>query len=201
MTLVAGVVLLLGMAVPCLAMDQPPQQPEQLRAWLIGHLVTDMEALGTFDGTTLAKVPGIVKALTDDQVALLAQYYFLTRSKTEQDAYIYSLQQQGSNKEQVNAAKAAIADLLTRMNDQIVACYEAIRPMAEPVQYVAQICYASVPGWCCSTGCYVPEWYYNNGCFVGPCFNPAYSGLLGGSRVPCLLQPQQPLLHALRQDR
>ena len=95
------------MAGTALAIDQPPQEPEQQRAWLVGHLVTDMEALGTFDGNTLAKVPGIVNALTDDQVALLAQYYFLTRSKTEQDACLYAMQQQGYTDEQVNEAKAA----------------------------------------------------------------------------------------------
>ncbi len=133
-------------------------------------------ALGTFDGNTLAKVPGIVNALTDEQVALLAQYYYLTRSKTEQDAYLYSLQQQGYADQQVNEAKAGIADLLTTMNDQIEACYAQFTPMAEPVQYLAQICYASVPGWCCHARCYVPEWYYDNGCFVGPCFNGIYAG-------------------------
>ena len=164
------------MAGTAVAIDQPPQEPDQLRAWLVGHLVTDMEALGTFDGTTLAKVPSIVNALTDDQVALLSQYYFLTRSKTQQDAYLYSLQQQGNTDEQVNAAKAEVADLLTTMNDQTVACYDQFAPMPEPVQYLAQICYASVPGWCCHARCYVPEWYYDNGSYVGPCFDAAYAG-------------------------
>ena len=117
------------MAGTALAIDQPPQEPQQQRAWLVGHLVTDMEALGTFDGNTLAKVPGIVNALTDDQVALLAQYYFLTRSKTEQDASLYAMQQQGYADEQVNEAKAEIADLLTAMNDQIEACYAQFVPM------------------------------------------------------------------------
>jgi hypothetical protein len=78
-----------------LAVDQPPQEPEQMRAWLVGHVIADMEALGTFGGKAFAKVPGIVDRLTDDQVALMAQYYYLTRAKTEQDAYLYSLQQQG----------------------------------------------------------------------------------------------------------
>ena len=64
-----------------------------------------------FDGTAIAKVPRIVSALTDDQVALLAQYYFLTRSKTEQDAYLYSLQQRGETDGQVDEAKAPVADL------------------------------------------------------------------------------------------
>ena len=161
------------------AIDQPPQEPNQQRAWLVGHLVTDMEALSTFDGNTLAKVPAIVDALTDDQVALLAQYYFLTRSKTEQDASLYAMQQQGYADEQVNEAKTQIADLLTELNDQTVACYSEFVPMPQPVQYLAQICYASVPGWCCHARCFVPDWYYDNGCYVGPCFNAAYAGIWG----------------------
>jgi len=176
LTVAAGVVLMLCMADACQTMDQPPQEPDQQRAWLAGHLVTDMEALGTFDANTLAKVPGVVNALTDDQVALLAQYYFLTRSKTEQDASLYALQQQGDTDEQVNEATAEVADLLTTMNDEIDACYTQFVPMPQPVLYIAQICYASVPGWCCHVCCFVPAWYYDNGCFVGPCHNAARSG-------------------------
>jgi hypothetical protein len=175
-TVVVVLLVFFTAATTALAIDQPPQEPEQLRAWLVGHLVTDMEALGTFDTGTLAKVPGIVNALTDDQVALLSQYYFLTRSKTQQDASLYALQQQGRSDEQVNEAKAEIADLLTVMNDQAVACYDRFVPMPQPVQYVAQLVYASVPGWCCHARCFVPEWYYDNGCYVGPCFNAAYAG-------------------------
>ena len=176
----AAVILTTALAAAtAFAIDQPPQEPEQQRAWLVGHLVTDMEALGTFDGNALAKVPGIVNSLTDDQVALLAQYYYLTRSKTEQDAGIYALQQQGHAEDQVNAAKAEIADLLTTMNDQIVACYDQFVPMPEPVQYISYVIYASVPGWCCHARCFVPEWYFDNGCYVGPCFNAAYAGIWG----------------------
>ena len=119
-----GVFLAAGTA---LAIDQPPQGADQQRDWLVGHLVGDMQALGTFDGNTLAKLPGIVKGLTDDQVALLAQYYFLTRSKTEQDAAIYAMQQQRCTVEQLNAARAEIADLLAAMNNQIEACYAQFR--------------------------------------------------------------------------
>jgi len=161
------------------AVDQPPQEPEQQRAWLVGHLVTDMEALGTFDGNTVAKVPGTVNALTDDQVVLLSQYYYLTRSKTEQDASLYAMQQQGYSDEQVNAAKAEIADLLTAMNDQTVACYDEFVQMPQPVQYLSYVIYASVPGWCCHARCFIPEWYYENNCYVGPCFNAAYAGRWG----------------------
>jgi hypothetical protein len=160
-----------------LAIDPPPQQPNQLRAWLVGHLVTDMEALGTFDGNTLAKVPGVINGLSDDQIALLAQYYYLTRSKTEQDARIYAMQQQAVTAVQLNAVRAEIADLLAAMNDQILACYRELALMPQPVQYVAQICYASVPGWCCYASCFVPPWYYDNGLFVGPCYNAACAGV------------------------
>ena len=105
------------------------------------------------------------------------------------------MQQQGYADEQVNEAKAQIADLLTEMNDQTVACYDQFATMPQPVQYLGQICYASVPGWCCHARCYVPEWYYDNGCFVGPCFNAAYCGRLGRAGLQRLLQPRQPLLH------
>ena len=63
------------------------------------------------------------------------------------------------------------------MNDQIETCYVQFLTMSEPVQYLAQVCYASVPGWCCNTECYVPAWYYAKGCFVGPCYNRAYAGV------------------------
>jgi hypothetical protein len=86
------------------------------------------------------------------------------------------MQEQGYTEDQVNEAKAPIADLLAEMNDQTVACYQQFVPMSQPVQYLAQICYASVPGWCCHARCFVPEWYYDNGYYVGPCFNAAYAG-------------------------
>ena len=108
----------------------------------------------------------------------MGQYDFLSRSKTEQDAYLYALQQQGRTEDQVAEAKAPIAELLTAMNDEIVACYDQFITMPQPVQYLSQVCYSSVPGWCCNAGCFVPTWYYDNGCFVGPVFDAACSGLL-----------------------
>ena len=177
MPFVVAVVLTLCTAGSCPAVDQPPQEPEQQRAWLVGHLITDMEALGVFDGTTLAKVPGIVNALTDEQVALVSQFYYLTRAKTLQDASLYAMQQQGYSDEQVNEAKAAVADVLTAMHDEIVACREQFILMPRPLVYLANIIYASVPGWCCRARCYVPDWYYDDGYYVGPCFDSTYAGV------------------------
>ena len=113
-------------------------------------------------------------------MAILSQYYYLTRSKTEQDASLYAMQQQGCTDEQLIAAKAQIADLLTAMNEQIAACYAQLAAMPQPVVYAAQVCYATVPGWCCRAGCFVPDWYYDNGCFVGPCCNAAWAGPWAG---------------------
>lgn len=172
--------LVLAAASPAPAMDQPPQVPQQQRAWLIGHLTADMEALGTFDASAVARLPGIVNSLNDDQVAILTQYYFLTRSKAEQDAYLYAFQQQGSTQAQIAAATAQIADMLAAMNQQIAACYAALASMPQPVVYCAQVCYASVPGWCCHAGCFVPAWYFSNGCYVGPCRQIAWSGPWAG---------------------
>ena len=107
----AAFLLVMLMAGTAVAIGEPPQDSQQQRAWLVGHLVTDMQALGTFDGNAIARVPAIVNALTDNQVALLTQYYYLTRSKAGQDASLYAMQQQGNTEEQVNEAKGRIADL------------------------------------------------------------------------------------------
>jgi hypothetical protein len=159
-----------------LAVDEPPQDPQLQRPWLVMHLTTDMKALGTFDQKALAAAPAIINALPDGQVALLARYYYLTRAKTDQDGYFFSLPQYGYTAADVTAVRAQVADLLTMMNNQLAECCNQLASMPPPVQYVAQLIYASVPGWCCGARCFVPEWYYNNGCFVGPCLNAAFAG-------------------------
>ena len=189
------------MAGNVMAIDQPPQDPQQQRTWLVGHLATDMEALGTFDGNALAKVPGIVNALTDDQVALLSQYYFLTRSKTQQDAYLYSLQQQGDTDEQVNAAKAEIADLLTAMNDQTVACYDQFVPMPEPVQYLAQSLLRQRAGLVLPCPVLRPRVVLRQRLLRRAVLQRRLLGHLGGAGLPRLLRPRQPFLRALPQRR
>ena len=158
-------------------LDQAPAAPGQQREWLRVHLLKDAELCGIFDGDTMTKILATLRSLSDDQLALLCQYYLLVRSKTEQDAYLYSLQQQGCTTDQINAAKSAIADLLGEMQSQADTCYGRIRTLGAPVQYLAQIEYASIPGWCVSSRCCVPGWYYANGGFVGPCYNPGYCGV------------------------
>jgi len=158
-------------------LDQPPADAAQQREWLQVRLLKDAEICGIFDGDTTTKVMATLRNLSDDQLALLCQYYLLVRSKTEQDAYLYSLQQQGCAADQIDSAKAAVADLLGEMQSQADLCYAKIRTCGEPVQYLAQVEYASIPGWCVSTRCCVPGWYYANGGFVGPCYNAGYCGL------------------------
>ena len=65
----------LPLAGTALAIDQPPQEPRRSS----GHGSSGIwsptwKPSARSTAATLAKVPGIVNALTDDQVALLAQY-------------------------------------------------------------------------------------------------------------------------------
>jgi len=167
---------ILLMAGTALAFDQPPQESQQQRAWLVDHLVADMEAVGAFEGYA-DEVPSIVSTLTDDQAALLAQYYYLTRNKAEQDAYLYSLQQQDYTDEQINQALAQTVGHVMGMSYQIAAYNRQFAHMPQTVQFLAQLCYASVPGWCCQVRCYIPDGYFDNGCYVGPCFTASYAGI------------------------
>ena len=159
------------------APDQPPADPGQQREWLRAHVLKDAESTGTFDSDATAKASSSLQELPDDQVALLCQYYMLTRSKTEQDAGLYALQQQGASEQQINEAKAGVADLMSEMQSQGDACYSQVQTLGEPAQCLAQIVYASIPGWCVSTQCYVPAGYYSDGNFIGPWWNARYCGV------------------------
>jgi len=175
----AGIAALLLMSFAAgntLALDQPPAEPEQQRAWLVGHLVTDMKGLGIYSADDFAKVSDTVNDMTDDQVALLAQYYYLTRAKTQQDASLYAMQQQGYSDADVDEQKTQIADILTQLQDETDACYAGLQTLGTPVQYLGQVVYSSVPGWCVYSRCCIPDWYFANGCYVGCAFNPAYCG-------------------------
>jgi hypothetical protein len=173
--LAVGAVLTLRPVDSCRATERPPREPEQTRAWLVGHLVTDMEALGTFGGTEFAKVPGIVNALTDDQVSLLARFYYLTREKTEQDARLYAVQL-SDTEEALARAKAQVADLLTQEHNRIEQTYSELATVNPGCETLCQVVYASVPGWCAYNRYAVPDWYYGNGCYVGPVFSAGYCG-------------------------
>ena len=176
MPLVAAVVLIFCTAGSCLAVDQPPQEPDQQCAWLVGHLVTDMEALGVRCG---GAHEGAGNCQPPDQRpgGVGSAILLLDSAKTEQDSGLYAVQQRGDTDEQVAEAKAEVADLLTAMHEEIVACREQFVLMPQPVLYLANICYATVPGWCCRARCFVPDWYYDDGCYVGPCYDSAYAGI------------------------
>jgi hypothetical protein len=158
------------------AMDQPPGEPQQQHAWLIGHLVTDMKDLGIYSADDFAKVSDMVNDMTDDQVALLSQYYYLTRAKTQQDAGLFAMQQHGYSDADVDGDKAQIADILTQLQDEIDACHAELQTLGSPAQYLGQVVYSSAPGWCVRSRCCVPEWYCAEGCYVGCAFNSAYCG-------------------------
>ena len=90
------------------------------------------------------------------------------------------MQQQGCSDEEVNAAKAEIADLLAYQQEQIDACYSQSSRWASPSSTLAQVVYSSVPGWCAYSQYCVPDWYYDNGCYVGRLQPPATAAI-----TPC----------------
>ena len=172
---VAAILFVLGLTGTALAIDQPPETVPQQRAWLLSHLVTDMQSVGSFTSDDIARMVTLVNTLTDDQASLLAQYYYLTRAKTEQDARLYAVQQTESD-ETLAQAKAEVADLLARLNNQIKQTYSELATISPGCQVLCQITYASVPGWCAYNQYAIPDWYYSDGCYVGPVYSTGYCG-------------------------
>ena len=171
----ATVLVLVSLTGTCLAMDQPPETAPQQRAWLLSRLVTDMQGVGSFTSDDIARMVTLVNALTDDQVSLLARFYYLTREKTEQDARLYAVQL-SDTEAALAQAKAQVADLLTQQQNQIEQTYSELATVNPGCQTLCQVAYASVPGWCAYNQYAVPDWYYGNGCYVGPVFSAGYCG-------------------------
>jgi hypothetical protein len=157
------------------AVEQPPETAPQQRAWLLSHLVTDMQSVGTFQSDDIARMVTLINTLTDDQVNLLTRFYFLTREKTEQDAQLYAVQQT-EDADALAQAKAQVADLLTQLHNQIQQTYSELATINPGCETLCQVAYASVPGWCAYNQYAIPDWYYNNGCYVGPVFSAGYCG-------------------------
>ena len=170
-----AILLALGMTGTAPATDQPPPEPEQQRAWLVGHLVTDMQTTGAFRSDEIVATVGLVNALTDDQTRLLARFYYLTRAKVEEDARLYAMQQTDTE-ETLAEAKAEVADLLARLQRQIWRAYRELAAMNPGCQTLCHIAYASIPGWCECHDYAIPDWYFGDGCYVGPVLSARYAG-------------------------
>jgi hypothetical protein len=172
--LLAAIVLTFVFTGTTLAIEQPPDTAPQQRAWLVSHLVTDMQSVGSFSSTDTAQMVTLVNSLTDDQVGLLARFYCLTREKTEQDAQLYATEQTESG-DALAQAKAQVADVLAQLQGQIQQTYAdlAANPACETL---CQVAYASVPGWCAYNQYAIPAAYYSGGCYVGPLYAASYCG-------------------------
>jgi hypothetical protein len=168
-------VLAPGLIGTARAVDQPPETAPQQRAWLLSHLVTDMQSVGSFTSDDIARMVTLVNTLTDDQASLLARFYFLTREKTEQDASLYAVRQTEGDGA-LAQAKAQVAELLAQLQSQIQQTYSEVATINPGCETLCQIAYASVPGWCAYNQYAVPDWYYSNGCYVGPCYSANYCG-------------------------
>jgi hypothetical protein len=172
--------LALGLSGTTFAIEQPPALASQQRAWLLSHLVTDMQNVGTFQSSDIARMVQLVNTLGDDQIGLLSRFYYLTREKTEQDAELFAVQQTDTS-EALAQAKAQVADLLAQLQNQINATYSELASINPGCQTLCQFAYASLPGWCAYNLYAIPDWYYSNGCFVGPAYSAGYCG---GYAVP-----------------
>ncbi len=157
------------------AIEQPPETVSQQRAWLLSHLVTDMQSVGSFTSTDIAQMVTLVNSLTDDQASLLARFYYLTREKAGQDAQLYA-EEQTETGDALAQAKAQVADLLKQLQNQIQQTYSELATINPGCETLCQVAYASVPGWCAYNQYAVPDWYYNNGCYVGPVYSANYCG-------------------------
>jgi hypothetical protein len=167
------VLLVLGRTGTSLAIDQPPATAAPQRAWLLSHLTTDMRGVGSFTSDDIAQAQRLINSLRDDQVSLLARFYYLTRAKTEQDAQLYAVQQTDTA-ETLAQEKAQVADLLAQLQSQIEQTYSELATINPGCETLCQVTYASVPGWCASNQCAIPEAYYHNGCYVGPVYSASY---------------------------
>ena len=164
-----------GLIGTALAVDPPPATAAQQRAWLVGHLVTDMQNVGSFSSADVARMTALVNGLTDDQAALLSQFYFLTRAKAEQDVALYDAGQTQTG-DALAQARAQVAGLLAQLQSQIQQTYAELAAANSGCQTLGQLTYASVPGWCADNQYAIPDTYYNGGCYVGPAYSAAYCG-------------------------
>jgi hypothetical protein len=173
--LLAAAALAIGLASSGLAIEQPPEAAPQQRAWLLSHLVTDMQSVGSFTSDDVARMVTLVNSLADDQVNLLAQFYYFTRAKTEQDAQLFATQQT-EGADALAQAKAQIADIAAQLQNQILGTYSDLSGINPGCQTLCQITYASLPGWCAYNQYAIPDWYYSDGRYVGPLYSAGYCG-------------------------
>jgi hypothetical protein len=158
-----------------LAIEQPPGTAPQQRAWLVSHLVTDMQSVGSFTSADTAQMVTLVNSLTDDQVGLLARFYYLTREKTEQDAQLYATEQTESG-DALAQAQTQVADVLAQLQGQVQQTYADLATLNPACETLCQVAYASVPGWCAYNQYAIPAAYYSGGCYVGPLYAASYCG-------------------------
>jgi hypothetical protein len=175
------------------AIDRPPAPRELQKAWLAGNLATDMQASGIFGPRDYQQASGFIRYLKPQEIQSLADLYYRTRSRAEQDVRRQQLLQAQVNPEQVSPgpAQPVPPKPITAEPDQTPAQQEQAKAEREeldklcaqlasarkPVQSLSGLIYASLPGWCAKQyqGA-VPSSYYANGLYVGPLSSAAYAG-------------------------
>ena len=162
-----------------LAIECPPGAPNN-RSWLRRHLADDMTQTNklvgpTFSGTDFPRVCAISNAhavrdfkIDDEDVHLLADYYYRLRNRAEED--MRQSQRQPTEQRQLEGQpqvllqvgetdaerKAAQAD-----RDAISSLGGALAGKREAVDRLGELIYASLPGFCLHQKQMLPPSYFN----------------------------------------
>ena len=191
----------------CLAIGRMPgrltSRPmrQNQRSWLGGRLLSDMIQTNekmprTFATREYARAKAITNRsaspkfkINDDDVVLLADYYYHTRARADEDlrqfqrqlAGLVQLQGQLPNQQPAGTTdeevKAAQAD-----RDEISTLGGKLADKADAVKALSELIYASLPGFCLHEKQTLPASYFapdqRNGTlsYVGPVYNTVYAG-------------------------
>ena len=183
------------------AMDKPPEAPENQRSWLRGGLLNDMTETekrmpGTFATREYARAKALANPsaspslkISDEDVDLLADYYYRTRARAEEDLQQFQRQlpragqfpgqlpnpqQAGPTDEELKAAKAD--------REGISALGGKLADKGDAVKSLSELIYASLPGFCLHQQQTLPASYFDfdqrnaklN--FTGPVYDRTFAG-------------------------
>ena len=188
------------------AVDKPPEDPKNQRSWLGNRLLSDMSQTDENMPETFAtRDYGRVKAITnrsaspkfkisDDDVALLADYYYHTRARAADDLRQFQQQlvrlvQSQGQLPQPQLADTTDEETKTARADrkEISALGGKLADRADAVKSLSELIYASLPGFCLHETQMLPASYFapdptNGGLsYVGPVNNTVYAGPYAGS--------------------
>ena len=173
------------------AVDKPPEQPTSQRSWLVENLCCDMTS--TPDPFTKQDV-GRIRAVSnprpraswgvgDHEVALLADYYYRTRARAEEDLQLQQLSSQNQEQRPDAQQAAVISEGLkrARADRQAIATLGGqLAGKGRAVQNLRRFIDASLPGFRSRENLVLtappsnPDPRYGSSDYVGPVYPVPY---------------------------